>query len=238
MAEKEEGNKDINEKIKDANKSEVNETDNNDDTEDGRDCEDLDSEKDDYGKHINVLPNNALYDVTEDSESEHKNYDKTLDMMHDASGFHRSRSTDAYSDDSEEFDDTEEIEEYEDSESESEDAEKKTVFMHHASCMNRAAMDHAYFICHNVQVSQCKLQKTILVLCFIFFFFFLIFFQDLLFFRGYHVEIKAQKEECSISINQDSEEAAETDDNEADETDDSDNTEDFEEIEECEDLDS
>ena len=64
------------------------------------------------------------------------------------------------------------------------------------------------------------------------------YFQDLLFFRGYHVEIKAQKEECNISINEDSEEAAETDDNEADETDDSDNTEDFEEIEECEDLDS
>ena len=75
-------------------------------------------------------------------------------MMHQASSVIKSQSQNAYSDDQEKFDDTEDIEDCSDSESEIEDDEKNTAFMHHASCMSQAAMKNACFICHNVQISE------------------------------------------------------------------------------------
>ena len=181
MAEKEECNKDINEKREEAEQSEADETDDNDDTEDGEDaeenedCEDLDSENEDDEKKIDIILNNAYCDATdedddtedveeseeiedcEDLESENEDDKPKLDKMHQASGVNVRRWRQAagipnnYIDDQE---DTKEIKECEDSASESEDDEEKITLKHHAACMSRAAMENAYFICHNVQVSE------------------------------------------------------------------------------------
>ena len=181
MAEKEECNKDINEKREEAEQSEADETDDNGDTEDGEDaeeiedCENLDSENKYDEKQIDIILNNAYCDVTdedddtedgEDSEEievcedldlENEDDEQKLDMMHQSSGINVRRWRQAagiqndYIDDQE---DTKEIKECEDSASESEDDEEKITLKHHAACMSRAAMENAYFICHNVQVSE------------------------------------------------------------------------------------
>ena len=176
MAEREECNKNVDEEREEAEKSKADETDDNDVTEDGEDTEenedfeDLDLENEDDEKKIDIIINNSYCDVSdedndtedfeetdenedyEDLDSENEDNTQKLDMMHQTSGINVRRWRQAagfpnnYIDDQE---DTKEIKECEDSESESEDDGKK----HHASCMSKAAMENAYFICHNVQVS-------------------------------------------------------------------------------------
>ena len=178
MAEMEECNTNMSKETEEPEKSDSDDNDDNDDTEDFEETEEIEDGEalnSENEKRIDIILHDAYCDVTdendetedfeeteeiedcEDFDSENEDDTQKLDTMHQASGVNVRRWRQASGLPNAYFDDpegTKEIKECEDSESESEDDEKKIALRHHASCMSRAAMENAYFICHNVQVSE------------------------------------------------------------------------------------